>query len=235
MMTLHDAWRKRLFAAIAALTALAATVPWAVSWLTARREDNSRELLRQALEPDPAGPRFATGETTRVEAMSSSGEVIQAELAAVKSATGKVVGHAPRLQRPLKAQEVAMVARIGRAGTFAAEGNHARAADGAEVLARQQNLAPIHAYDLACLYARTAGAVEQDLKLSPVDRTRLRASYADRAMVFLQDAVAGGYAHPVAMRADADLDPLRARDDFRKLIFDLEAQQKVSGDGKSSR
>ena len=51
-------------------------------------------------------------------------------------------------------------------------------------------------------------------------------------MDFLRDAVARGYTHPVAMRADADLDPLRARDDFRKLIVDLEAQQKVSGAGK---
>jgi hypothetical protein len=36
------------------------------------------------------------------------------------------------------------------------------------------------------------------------------------------------------MKRDTDLDPLRSRDDFRKLIADLEAQQKVSG-GPSGR
>jgi hypothetical protein len=53
-------------------------------------------------------------------------------------------------------------------------------------------------------------------------------------MVFLRDAVARGYTHTAAMRTDTDLDPLRARDDFWKLIADLEAQQKVSG-GHSGR
>ena len=32
------------------------------------------------------------------------------------------------------------------------------------------------------------------------------------------------------MRADHDLDALRDRNDFRKLLADLEAQEKVSGD-----
>ena len=76
---------------------------------------------------------------------------------------------------------------------------------------------------------------ERDPKLSPADRSRLKARYADRAMNFLRDALARGYAHPVAMRTDTDLDSLRARDDFRKLIDELEAQQKVSGGGQTSR
>ena len=54
-------------------------------------------------------------------------------------------------------------------------------------------------------------------------------------MDYLRDAVARGYTHPVAMRSDPDLEPLRARHDFRKLIADLEAQQKVSGGGETSR
>ncbi|HZW33287.1 MAG TPA: hypothetical protein VFF52_21395 [Isosphaeraceae bacterium] len=109
MMTLHDAWRHRLFTAIAALVALAATVPWAVSWLAARSEDNSQELLRQAVEPDntAARPRFVTGKTTRVKGTSSSGQVIQGELTALKSATGRTVGFVPRLQQPLKGGETA--------------------------------------------------------------------------------------------------------------------------------
>jgi serine/threonine protein kinase len=125
----------------------------------------------------------------------------------------------------MKAREVAMTARIGRAVTFAAEGNHARAADEAEALARQQKLTPINVYDIACLFSRSAAAAERDLALSPADRTRKKARYADRAMDFLRDAVGGGYGHTLAIRTDIDLDPLRARDDFRKLISGLEAQQ----------
>ena len=135
----------------------------------------------------------------------------------------------------MAAHGVAMTARIERAVTFAAEGNHARAADEAEALARQQNLTSVNVYGIACLYSRSSAAAERDPKLSAADRTRLKARYADRAMDFLRDAVARGYTHPDAMRADTDLDPLRGRDDFRKLIVDLEAQQKVSGAGQTSQ
>ena len=108
MTTLHDAWRHRLFAALAALVALAATVPWALSWLTARSEDDSQERLRQAVAPDPAArPRLLSGKTTRAEGTSSSGPVIQADLTDLKSASGRTVGFAPRLQQPLKAGETA--------------------------------------------------------------------------------------------------------------------------------
>jgi serine/threonine protein kinase/tetratricopeptide (TPR) repeat protein len=135
----------------------------------------------------------------------------------------------------MKAREVAMTARIGRASTLAAEGKHARAAEDGEALAKRPNLTSINDYDIACLFSRSASAAERDPTLTHTDRARLKARYADRAMDFLRDAVAGGYGNPVAMRADIDLDPLRARDDFRTLIVGLEAQQKVSGAGQSDR
>jgi tetratricopeptide (TPR) repeat protein len=131
----------------------------------------------------------------------------------------------------MKAREVAIKARIGRAVTFAAEGDHARAVAQAESLARRQNLVPINVYDIAGLYSMISAAVERDPKLSSADRTRLKALYADRAMGFLKKAVAMGYRHPAAIRTDSDLDALQDRDDFRKLLVDLEAEQKVSGTG----
>ena len=72
------------------------------------------------------------------------------------------------------AHRVAMTARIERAVTFAAEGNHARAADEAETLARQQNLSSVNVYGIACLYSRSSAAAERDRELSPADRMRLR-------------------------------------------------------------
>jgi tetratricopeptide (TPR) repeat protein len=133
------------------------------------------------------------------------------------------------------AHETVMEARIRRAITFALEGNHVRAASEAEALALRQTLTGVNAYDLAGLYSRSSAVAESDPKLSPADRARLKARYADRAMDFLRGAVARGHAHPEVIKTDNDLDPLRARDDFRKLIGDLEAQQKVSASGQTSR
>jgi serine/threonine protein kinase/tetratricopeptide (TPR) repeat protein len=128
-----------------------------------------------------------------------------------------------------KAGEVAITARIGRAVTFAIDGNHPRAAAEADALARGQNLAPVHVYDIAGLYSMTSAAAERDPKLSPADRARLKARYADRAMDYLRDAVSRGSGNPGVLKIDSDLDPVRSRDDFRKLLANLEAQQKVSG------
>jgi hypothetical protein len=44
----------------------------------------------------------------------------------------------------------------------------------------------------------------------------------DRAMLTLRRAIAGGYRNVINMKGDLDLEPLRARPDFRALIMDLE-------------
>jgi serine/threonine protein kinase len=128
----------------------------------------------------------------------------------------------------MKAREVAMTARIGRAVTIAIEGNHARALEEADALARQRYLTPINVYDIAGLYSMTSAAAERDPKLPPADRTRLKARYADRAMDYLRDALSRGYGNPGVLKGDSDLDPVRSRDDFRKLLADLEAKQQGS-------
>ena len=46
---------------------------------------------------------------------------------------------------------------------------------------------------------------------------------ADRAMVWLTQAVAAGYKGFARMKQDADLDVLRNRADFQKLLAGLEA------------
>ncbi len=45
--------------------------------------------------------------------------------------------------------------------------------------------------------------------------------YADRAMALLHTAVQAGYKNAARMRIDTELDPIRARDDFQKLIADM--------------
>jgi hypothetical protein len=47
---------------------------------------------------------------------------------------------------------------------------------------------------------------------------------ADKAMVWLHKAVAAGWTNAAHMRKDTDLDFLRDREDFQKLLADLEAK-----------
>jgi tetratricopeptide (TPR) repeat protein len=128
------------------------------------------------------------------------------------------------------ARKVAVAARIGRAITLAKQGNHARATEEVEAVARRDGLTNGNVYDLACLCSRSSAAAGQDDRLSAADRARLKAHHAERAMGFLRKAVAKGYRKPAVMRTDHDLDAIRDREDFRKLLADIAEQEKVSGD-----
>jgi hypothetical protein len=55
----------------------------------------------------------------------------------------------------------------------------------------------------------------------------MKNAYADRAMELLQAAVQAGYKDAARMRVDPDLDPLREREDFKKLLADLESNMEV--------
>jgi tetratricopeptide (TPR) repeat protein len=79
------------------------------------------------------------------------------------------------------AHRVILVARIARATTFTLEGDHARAVEEAEALARQPELTPVHVYDIACLYARSVPVAGRDPKLAPAEQGRMKQHYADRA------------------------------------------------------
>jgi serine/threonine protein kinase len=69
-----------------------------------------------------------------------------------------------------------------------------------------------HWYEFACVYAAASGKV--------ADRSR---EYADRAMELLRQAVRAGFKDLARMAKDADLDPIRDRDDFKKLLAELQA------------
>jgi hypothetical protein len=66
---------------------------------------------------------------------------------------------------------------------------------------------------LACVYALAS------------DRSadRKKAEYADRAVALLRKAVAAGLNRSHLIE-DKDLDPLRGRDDFQKLVAEVEAK-----------
>jgi eukaryotic-like serine/threonine-protein kinase len=68
-------------------------------------------------------------------------------------------------------------------------------------------------YDFACIYAVVSTKIADK-----------KQEYADRGMELLNKAVKAGYKDGAHMAKDTDLDPLRGRDDFKKLIADLESK-----------
>ncbi len=80
-------------------------------------------------------------------------------------------------------------------------------------------------YNAACLRAVTA-AVLKKATTPGADATRATNEHGDRAMAWLKQAVAAGFEDATHMEQDKDLDALRGRDDFKKLMLDLEAKKK---------
>jgi serine/threonine protein kinase len=115
-------------------------------------------------------------------------------------------------------------ARLLRAMTLATRGDHAQATAEAEAVAQLEDFSNF--YNVACVFSRASAAADHDTKFSTADRARLKARYADRAMEYLRQAVAEGWRSPSVAKKDTDLDPLRARQDFQKLLAELEEKTK---------
>jgi serine/threonine-protein kinase len=73
---------------------------------------------------------------------------------------------------------------------------------------------PGHLYDAACAYA---------LCVPLADMAEVKEKRALRAIDLLRQAVAKGYKDAAHTKRDADLDALRGRDDFKKLLAEMEA------------
>jgi serine/threonine-protein kinase len=84
---------------------------------------------------------------------------------------------------------------------------------------------PDDLYALACYQALLGGAAVEGSGLTAAE-TR---TAADGAMATLRRAVATGYRDVPHMRTDTDLDALRKREDFQKLMKDLEAKPEATG------
>jgi serine/threonine-protein kinase len=117
------------------------------------------------------------------------------------------------------AQPKAEVPRLlsARCGVLARRGQHAEAAVTAEKLAALHPVAAGNVYNAACGLAQCAAAAGKPPKPDPT----LGERYAARAVALLAQAQTSGYfkdpAHAELLQIDKDLDPLRARVDFKKL------------------
>jgi hypothetical protein len=109
-------------------------------------------------------------------------------------------------------------------------GDHAQAVAEVDEWAKGKSLSALDLYDLACVYSLASAGVRQDMKLNSADRNKAAAHYAVRAIDFLTKAEAAGYFKPSAsfghLKKDTDLDPLRDREDFKKLLAEWERKAK---------
>jgi serine/threonine protein kinase len=77
-------------------------------------------------------------------------------------------------------------------------------------------------YDAACAYALCAGAAND----RGAEAAALAKKCAEEALALLKQAVAKGYTNAAHMQQDKDLDALREREDFKKLLAELAAVKK---------
>jgi tetratricopeptide (TPR) repeat protein len=86
--------------------------------------------------------------------------------------------------------------------------------------------APVETYDAACGLSLCVSIVAKHDKLDDKRRKEAAQFYGDAAMKLLRDAVRKGYKDVPNMKKDTDLDPLRQREDFQKLMAGLEGKGK---------
>jgi tetratricopeptide (TPR) repeat protein len=89
---------------------------------------------------------------------------------------------------------------------------------------------PEQLYDLACTRAKLAGAAADNG--SGLSAAEARAE-ADQAMAVLRRAVAAGFNTAEKIQTDPDLDSLHNRDDFKKLIQELQQPKKPAEPSKT--
>jgi tetratricopeptide (TPR) repeat protein/tRNA A-37 threonylcarbamoyl transferase component Bud32 len=112
---------------------------------------------------------------------------------------------------------------------LARSGAHARAVTEADAAAKESGLKSADHYDLACCYSLAAAAAERDEKLSTTLRAELVGKNAAKALEQLTRARDDGLfktrGNVERVKKDADLEALRQRKDFKKLVQELETSK----------
>jgi tetratricopeptide (TPR) repeat protein len=103
--------------------------------------------------------------------------------------------------------------RASRVNSRLLAGQVAEAVAEVEELTKTTKWTALQCYNFACVYAVASGKLAGK-----------KPEYADRAMTLLNRAVKSGYNNAAHMAKDTDLDPLRSREDFQKLLADLSAR-----------
>jgi serine/threonine protein kinase/Flp pilus assembly protein TadD len=120
--------------------------------------------------------------------------------------------------------------RLYRPPPLARLGEHVQAAAEVETLLAEGHAQGLNLYTFAYVYSLCSSAAAKDGRLPPAERERLADKYGGRAVELLRKAQNAGYfqdpgrlAH---MKEDEDLDAIRSRPDFQRLLIDLEYKAK---------
>jgi hypothetical protein len=118
--------------------------------------------------------------------------------------------------------------RLYRPPVFARLGDHVRATKEANALVVEGHCQGINLYNFAYVHSLSAAAATHHKHLSQAERNRLAETYASRAVELLKMAKAADYFRPpeqlAHLKEDSDLNAIRDRLDFRKLLAELTAE-----------
>jgi serine/threonine protein kinase len=160
--------------------------------------DKSIGRLAPVHEQDPRNVTARLVLRNSYEGRAWAYDVLEKHAEAVKDWNRAIELSLPREQPVLRARRANSRVRLGRIASAVAE-----VAELTKALAWPAG----QWYDFACIYAVAAGKDAGKKK-----------EYADRAMELLQRAVKAGYKDAAHMAKDKDLDVLRQREDFKKLM-----------------
>jgi hypothetical protein len=118
-------------------------------------------------------------------------------------------------------EQLAVDDYLQRLAALAQHGRPADAVVAADALAARWPKDADTLYGCACVYALAAGACAGDAPTA--DR------HAGRAVALLQQAVAADFKDAEMLHKDPDLDAVRRRDDFQKLLKELDAKRPLPG------
>src|SRR5262249_254214 len=105
------------------------------------------------------------------------------------------------------------------------KGDPGKHAEATRIAPELPNLDPDNSesYHLAAsIFVRAMPLAGKDTKLADAERKKLSESYASQAVAMLRQAVEHGYADLVQLKNGAVFAPLRGREDFQKVVKELE-------------
>jgi serine/threonine protein kinase len=105
-------------------------------------------------------------------------------------------------------------------------GDHVNLAATAEEGAISGSDPPVDHYASAGVLCRCAVLAEKDAALADSERSKLTQRYADRALALLDKAVKSGFKDAADMKQNPNLQPLHGRQEFDKLVAELEEKNK---------
>lgn len=106
---------------------------------------------------------------------------------------------------------------------------HVEAAENARLMSRTSPDSAANSYTAATLWARCVPLADKDDALSLEKRQATAAAYGGEAMTSLRQAIQQGYKDVKHMKDDPHLESLRSRDDFKKLLLEVETRTKNAG------